>query len=229
MLFEHAPRALAHGTGGGDEGHFPKHEHLATHDAGHGEPLHDAQRKNHDEDAAVRDGIAEKTFHGGPFRILRPQPSGIERILHTIIQRGDEDHDEKDARDGLKYLGSSHHEGVHFPSSIATDHAVERADDEAEEGPGHADAKRDTRSTEQAVKEVLAVQIGAEHMPGALRWEELRITRRFECLRHEHRPHESGESKKAKRVEREHRRTISPQQSPAIGAGDLGWGASHAV
>ena len=148
MLFEHAPRTLTHRTRGGDEGHFPQHEHLTAHDARHHEPFDDAEREDHDEDAAVRDRIAEKAFGGGPLRALRPQARGIERVLHIIIQRRDEDHDEKDARDGLQHLRGTHHEGIHLAARVAADHAVERADDETQKRARHTDAERYPRAAE---------------------------------------------------------------------------------
>ena len=86
-------------------------------------------------------------------------------------------------------------------TGITADHAVERADDEADEGPRHTDAERDTRTAEQPVKQVLAIQIGAQQMLAAAWREELAVTRRFERLRHQHRPDDGREREKAERVE----------------------------
>jgi hypothetical protein len=161
MLLEHTPGALPHGTRGGDKGHFTQHEHLTAHNPSHGKPFDEAKGEHHDHHARIRDQIPHEAFRALPAARLKAEAQGIQPVFHIVIERSDEDHDEKDARDGLQHLGGSHHESIHLPSSIAADHAVERADDEADERTDQTYAEGHTRAGQHAVKHVLAVHIRA--------------------------------------------------------------------
>lgn len=98
--------------------------------------------------------------------------------LGDLVEGGDDDNDQDEAREGVKDIDETHHEGVSASAKVSGNHAVGDADDEAYRSADQTDGERDSGTAENSSQKVTAMKVrAAEVFPTG--WGELEITRLF--------------------------------------------------